>query len=321
MPPHHIPETLCLHEEEPDAGRDTQFDVFLCYRGRGADQSVAERLRDKLQNMGLKVFFEAVASPRPKNDQIADAMCNSAIILLLVSRDTFEGIGSLETGSERNWLIEMLWQYEMALELFCMEQRKHALFPLLVGNKTQNERGRSVFKDVDEYEDRASLWRLDELPQDVEVKSIVKTALHGLKSRVDVAISLDDKMLPKVEETPSIIRGRTVQQTIRAMSSMNVFKPLKLPGGDENHSLDSVCRELKDLAESRRAERKSEVAFAHEGQNNRGDGKRALEEDSEAGPAVKTSKDSHAVADLAMPWRLTGQRKPRKVMVSTSSWM
>ena len=85
----------------------------------------------------------------------------------------------------------------------------------------------------DEDEDHESFWCSSKAPDQI-VRSIKDTALQGLRRSTEVVSSLDNKMLPKFEGIPSIRRGRTVQQTIRAMSSTSVFTPQMLKGDEDD---------------------------------------------------------------------------------------
>ena len=95
MPPGNI-DSLCLHVSDQRSADGEYFDVFLCYRGEEEDCALAERLRDKLastyveqrarEKRPLGVFLEAGPSPSQRTVEVADAIHNSAVILLLILR-------------------------------------------------------------------------------------------------------------------------------------------------------------------------------------------------------------------------------------------
>ena len=95
MPPGNI-DSLCLHVSDQRSADGEYFDVFLCYRGEEEDRALAERLRDKLastyveqrarEKRPLGVFLEAGPSPSQRTVEVADAIHNSAVILLLILR-------------------------------------------------------------------------------------------------------------------------------------------------------------------------------------------------------------------------------------------
>ena len=217
MPPGNIPDSLCLHVSDHRRVDHEYFDVFLCYRNEGEDREVAERLRDKLastyveeqgsEKRPLRVFLEAGEPPPPRIEQVADAMHNSAVILLLISHGTFDGVDTLSDARDSP-LHQMLWQYEMALEILdCgTHHSKHRrLVPVLIGRRGV-QFGRAKFEDIDENTDHGEFWPMSKMP-DLRVTSIVEDALLGLRLDTQVAKGLEDKMMSCARDTPSIIRG------------------------------------------------------------------------------------------------------------------
>ena len=217
MPPGNIPDSLCLHVSDQRRVDHEYFDIFLCYRNEGEDREVAERLRDKLastyveqqgsEKRPLRVFLEAGEPPPPRIEQVADAMHNSAVILLLISHGTFDGVDTLSDARDSP-LHQMLWQYEMALEILdCgTHHSKHRrLVPLLIGRRGVQS-GRTKFEDIDEITDHGEFWPISKMP-DLRVTSIVEDALLGLRLDTQVAKGLEDKMMSCARDTPSIIRG------------------------------------------------------------------------------------------------------------------
>ena len=200
MPVQNIPESLCMYECQRRAAE--KFDVFLCYRDGGPDRDLAQRLKDKLQP--LRVFFEAERAPA--HEQVADAMRNSIIILMLISHDTFEGVDKLGEAStaKDDPLVPLLCQYEMALELY--DAKCCTPVPMLVGSRNY-ETGREEFKSVDPYKDHKMFWPLHKVPN-IQVKEVVEHALAGLRCDAQAASDLNDGMLRRcVQGIPSIIRG------------------------------------------------------------------------------------------------------------------
>jgi hypothetical protein len=221
MPFHNIPESLCLCNREQQRAGEEQADVFLCFRDGGVDRALAQRLSDKLKNFHVehgserrpvKVFLEAKAACKP-TDQVANALRSSTMILLVVSHRTFDGVEELKGDSRADdRLVQLLWQYEMLLELLDSGRRiGHNLGLLLVGNKRE-KLGRSEFETFDEGDahEREKFWPISKVP-DVRVTSVVEQALTGLRYDIDAAKLLDDKLL-KDFKIPSIIGGDTQQK-------------------------------------------------------------------------------------------------------------
>ena len=153
MPAQNIPGSLCLHNVQlKQLSTEERFDVFLCYRDEGVDRAVAERLKDKLtschvetegfEQRPLRVFLKAGPPPPVQSVQVAEAMHNSTVILLLFSYSTFDGVEALlEDSPSHNRLVQMLWQHEMALELFesgaALPSRRQKLVHLLIGSRSE----------------------------------------------------------------------------------------------------------------------------------------------------------------------------------------
>ena len=229
MPAQNIPDdSLCLHNVQlKQLSTEERFDVFLCYRDEGVDRAVAERLKDKLtschvetegfEQRSLRVFLRAGPPPPVQSVQVAEAMHNSTVILLLFSHNTFDGVDAvLEDTQMDNRLVQMLWQHEMALELFesGIASRRQKLVHLLIGSRSEQS-GSAEFERFDEYDRK--FWPISKVP-DLKVKSIVECALAGLRLDAQVAMGLGVKMLNCVgEKTPSIIRGRGVLTNLSSL--------------------------------------------------------------------------------------------------------
>jgi len=258
MPGHaNIPETLCLHPSRDQFKTEEEhFDVFLCYRDGGSDSALAERLRDKLvccdiktkgsETRRIRVFLKSEPAPLAAKVQVANALFRSTVILLLVSRETFADIDTLHADSEaKDRLVQLLWKYEMALELFNAGQ--HTVVPLLIGRESKKY-GRNEFETFDESDTHEEFWHLQKMP-DLKIKSVVKNALDVLRCNVQCRVRLHDEMFTHDATIPSIIRGRSVKQSIMAFSSADTFTPSKFEG-IEDDAIGKVCRELKVIVDS-----------------------------------------------------------------------
>jgi hypothetical protein len=247
MPAQTIPDSLCLHNVQlKQLSTEERFDVFLCYRDEGVDRAVAERLNDKLtschvetegfEQRSLRVFLRAGPPPPVQSVQVAEAMHNSTVILLLFSHNTFDGVDAVREDTQvDNRLVQMLWQHEMALELFesgvSLPCRRQKLVHLLIGSRGEQS-GSVEFERFDENDRK--FWPISKVP-DFKVKSIVECALAGLRLDAQVAMGLGVKMLscgvrdPCALDSPgvpSIIRGREAL-TILSMHQ-TVQRPLIL---------------------------------------------------------------------------------------------
>jgi len=259
-----IPDSLCLHESrrERDTTEDKPFDVCLCYREGGPDSALAESLRDKIEccdvqlrgsaKRRLRVYLKAGPAPPAAKIQAANAIFGSTVILLLVSRDTLSDINTLQEDSQaKDWLVQLLWKYEMALELF--DAGQHTVVPLLTGHKSEIY-GRNSFEMFDASDKHEEFWHLQKIPN-LKIKAIVKNALDGLRCNAQFAKNLNDEMLVHDACIPSIIRGRSVKQSIIAFSSIDTFTPWKFEGIQDD-AISKICRELTVLVESVHERRK-----------------------------------------------------------------
>jgi hypothetical protein len=243
MPPGNIPDSLCLCESDQRRADDENFDVCLCYRDEGEDRALAERLRDKLTStyaeqwgLGkrpLRVFLEAGPPPPDRIVQIADAMHNSAVILLLISRSTFDGVDTL-SDARGSPLHQMLWQYEVALELLeCgTHNSKHRRFvPLLIGRRGAQS-GHSKFEDINEIADHGAFWPISKMP-DFQVRSIKEDALSALRRDAQVANGLESKMMRCARDTPSILRGCAFKKCFIILQLFSFLTCTALPASSE----------------------------------------------------------------------------------------
>jgi len=258
MPGHaNIPQALCLHpSREQCKTEEDHFDVFLCYREGGSDEALAVRLRDKLEACDIKtggsekrrvrVFLKNGSAPPAAKVQVANALFGSTVILLLVSCETFADIDKLHADSPTtHWLVQLLWKYEMALEMF--DAGQHTVMPLLIGRKHERH-GRNEFETFDVSEQHKEFWHLQKMT-DLRVKSIVKNALDGLRCNTQCRERLHDEMLTYDFSIPSIIRGRSLKQSIMAFSSADTFTPWKFEG-IEDDAIAKVCNDLTVLVDN-----------------------------------------------------------------------
>ena len=252
----------CLYGPETEISE--QHDVFLCFREGGADHKMARALHCRLVNEDigapvgrdgerrkLKVFFEPQSGHVLEKHQVADALCSSQIVVLLVSHSTWQGIGQMQTDCPPDDpLPRLLARYEMILELH--EQGRIRVLPLLIGSESA---GRAFYQGFDPFDNDqlSQFWPIQTLPEDLRVASVVKSALDGLRRDFEVAQSLEDKQL-KVE-VPSILRspdgqmvhaGRSVWQTLRAFRSRQHFRSLQFVG-EESDAMNNVIREIVQL--------------------------------------------------------------------------
>jgi hypothetical protein len=136
---------ICLYG--PERSISEQHDVFICFR-EDAQGCVEHKLAHVLQcrlekedivrggeSSKLRIFLK----PKPGNgldkDQVADALCSSRVVILLVSHSTWNGIGQMQKEcSSDHALARLLARYEMILELH--EQERVRVMPLLIGSES-----------------------------------------------------------------------------------------------------------------------------------------------------------------------------------------
>jgi hypothetical protein len=240
MPAQNIPGSMCLHNVQlKQLSTEERFDVFLCYRDEGVDRAVAERLKDKLtschvetegfEQRPLRVFLRAGPPPPVQSVQVAEAMHNSTVILLLFSHNTFDGVDALLEDSQMdNRLVQMLWQHEMALELFesgaALPSRRQKLVHLLIGSRSEHS-GSAEFERFDEYDRK--FWPISKVP-DLKVKSIVECALAGLRLDAQVAMGLGVKMLSCGVRDPCALDSPGVPSIIRGRGALTILSCNKL---------------------------------------------------------------------------------------------
>jgi len=277
---------ICLYG--PSTSISRKCDVFICHRLGTETREIAEELHDLLRKMTIKmkdagsrhieVFFETSKGNALQKDQIADALCSSTVIVLLVSQSTFNGICNLSPNAPVDGaLTQLLVQYEMALEIY--EQRSDVtVFPLLLGKKTPGE---SVYDNIncsDECQ-MSTYWPVHAVPENLKVQSIMRSALAGLRRDFNVAQNLASKKLKT--GVPSILQSfdgklstasRTIKQTLTACSSTENFRPHIFYGNTKDavqtaskHIQEIVTRHLQDVSlgpHQHRGRRRCEVECA-----------------------------------------------------------
>jgi Leucine-rich repeat (LRR) protein len=252
---------ICLYG--PERSISEHHDVFICFR-EGAQGCVEHKLAHALhcrlekediarggESKKLRVFLKPKPGHGLDKDQVADALCSSRVVILLVSHSTWKGIGQMQKDcSSDHAMARLLARYEMILELHAQERVR--VLPLLIGSESA---GRTFYQDFDEFDDDelSQFWPIQELLKDLRVESVVKSALEGLRSDFQVAQGLEDKEL-KVG-APSILRspdgqiahaGRSVWQTLQAFRSRQHFSTLKIVG-EENDAVNKVIEVIKDV--------------------------------------------------------------------------
>jgi hypothetical protein len=253
---------ICLYG--PERSISEQHDVFICFREdeKGCVEHLAHALQDRLMNQDigrggesrkLRVFLKPQPGRVLIKHQVADALCSSQVVILLVSRSTWKGVGQMRKDCQSDDpLAQLLARYEMILELH--EQGHVCVLPLLIGSQSATDR-RSFYQDFDEFDDdqMSQLWPIQEVPKDLRVESAAKSALDGLRSDFQVAQGLHDKKLkikaPSILHSPDgqiVNAGRSVWQTLEAFRRKDHFRTLKIVG-EENDAVNKVITEVIEL--------------------------------------------------------------------------
>ena len=240
-----IPKELCLFPKKSEA---VSFDVCLCYRD--ADKAIALSIKERLQleNNGCSVFFEAERGA-PVESKISNAICNSKIIAIIISSNTFAGIDKLtEQTSCDGALGRLLWQCEMALEVY--EHRRIRLLPILCGQEDKNA-GR--FNEMDK--DALCLsceWMEGQGRQCRQVRAgqCAQKALRLLRSDSELARELNNKNLSSFEgrEIPSLLKGRRVGKMLEALSEL---MPFELTDAKREKAVSDIVKEMLDMLDLR----------------------------------------------------------------------
>jgi hypothetical protein len=241
---------FCLNDDE--SAEQERFDVCVCCRV-DTDGSGAKFIADSLESKGVKVFWKSIAGKQTARRQMAQAVCNSKVIILIVSEQTFAGISTLTSSDQatdkHTHLAELLRQMEMILEVY--EHRRRSILPVYYGDEQLNP---VTFVEMIKELDRSRCWptvsRDKALPW---VPLVRQRALRDLRC-VDKNLSrlLHDRYLSRVDgaDVPSLIKGRQVGQTLLAFQSFAAMEPLIGKTHDAGllvaNKVDQILRGLRD---------------------------------------------------------------------------
>ena len=163
----------------------------------------------------------------PTDDQCARALCNSRIIALIVSNNTFKGIADLEPESQCEVrLSSLLLHYEMVLEIF--EHRPHTrVLPIFYEDRGVPDRFENIDKRAFCFSDQ---W-LAKLKLQLKIHSVSQKALHLLRRHDgELARKLDNKQLKLGGVSiPSLIGGRSLKETMRAIAGLEPYEIEAMP--------------------------------------------------------------------------------------------
>ena len=79
---------FCLYDDVP--AEQERFDVCVCYRDMDTDGSGARLVAESLKSKGVKVFWKSIPGKQTERRQMAQAVCNSNVIILIVSGQNIE---------------------------------------------------------------------------------------------------------------------------------------------------------------------------------------------------------------------------------------
>jgi hypothetical protein len=163
----------------------------------------------------------------PTNDQCARALCNSRIIALIVSNNTFKGIADLEHESQcEASLSSLLLHYEMVLEI--LEHRPHArVLPIFYEDRGVPDRFEKIDRRAFCFSDQC----LAKLKSQLKFHSVSQKALHLLRRHDgELARKLHNKQLKLGGVSiPSLIRGRTLKETMQAIAGLEPYEIEAMP--------------------------------------------------------------------------------------------
>jgi hypothetical protein len=128
---------FCLYDVPAEQER---FDVCVCYR-IDTEGSGALLIADSLESKGVKVFWKSIAGKQTEGRQIAQAVCNSKVIILIVSERTFADISTLTSADQatdkHKHLANLLRQMDMILEVY-EHERCCSVLPVYYGDEQRN---------------------------------------------------------------------------------------------------------------------------------------------------------------------------------------
>ena len=239
---------FCLYDIQEDRER---FDVCVCYR-MDTDGSGARFIADSLESK-VKVFWRTMPGKQTERTQMTQAVCNSNVIILIVSDRTFADISTLTSADQatdkHKHLANLLRQMDMILEVY--EHGRCSVLPVYYGDEQQNP---VTFDLMIKELDRSRCWptvlRDKALPW---VPLVRQQALRDLRC-VDKNLSrlLHDRCLSRVDgaDVPSLIKGRQVGQTLRAFQSFAAMEPLIGKKHEAGllvaNKVEQILRDLRD---------------------------------------------------------------------------
>jgi hypothetical protein len=125
---------FCLYDDDP--AEQEGFDVCVCYR-MDTDGSGARLIADSLESKGVKVFWKSIPGKQTVRRQMAQAVCNSNVIILIVSERTFADIITLTSADQatdnHKHLANLLRQMDMILEVY--EHGRCSVLPVYYGDE------------------------------------------------------------------------------------------------------------------------------------------------------------------------------------------
>jgi len=252
-----------------------KWDLFISYRVM-SDSDLVEKLYDKItkEHPSMKVFLDKreLLLGEAWDQGFADAITHSRAVVLVMSRGTFScphgktcvkcpnNVARLEHNpdAEDNVILE----YDLALEMFEMGRVKR-IVPLFVGDQDDDNRLGNMYLDFFDKFKPCLNW--DAIP-DRKASAIQKRAVHMLSKIPELKLQLDaskDRNLTNSklrEGIPSLMRGRTVKQTLNAIASMHGIKLMGLP----DSTICEACKRLGETAwDLRLLDENKEVAYHH----------------------------------------------------------
>ena len=243
-----------------------------------SDSELVEKLYDKItkEHPTMKVFLDKreLVLGEAWGQGFADAITHSRVVVLVMSRGTFScshgktcakcpnNVARLEQNpdAEDNVILE----YDLALEMFEMGRIKR-IVPLLVGDLEDDSRLGKMYLDFFNQFRPCLCW--DAIP-DKKASVIQKRACHMLSKVPELKVQLDaskDRNLANKklrEGIPSLLRGRTVKQTLHAITCMQGIKLVGLP----DSTISEACKRLGETAwDLRLLDENKEVEYYYHG--------------------------------------------------------
>ena len=242
-----IDDSFCLQKVEC---QKEHFDVCLCYRRDvPVDLKAATCIGEALRSLGKRVFREANPG-QAENIQIAEAVCNSSVFVLIISEHTFADINTLQEVAAKQPFENLFQQMEMMLETYenCSDYVR--VLPVYVGDEVQEPV--SLELHIKGVEGRLKCWPAIGQQKLPPWNSMVRQmALKQLRMfNVRIASLLHDRNLDEKlgfpPNTTSLVRGRDVENTMKIFAS--VFKAVLMNGRKEDEG-KRVCETVKLLLE------------------------------------------------------------------------